>query len=589
MLTQLAVVAVVIALFGLYLVLDLQRRMQALLDVQLEQALGAAVAVLSSVPEGDPHALEMLDVTGDAMDVRITVINEGGEVLLDTAFEGDEHEMQNHAARPEVVEAFSRGVGHDLRSSSTLGARYIYRAMRLERTGGTWIVRAALPTQSVDSQFAKARLALAVASAAALLIGAVLAWLVSMQVTRPIEVLTRTARSMAEGRFETEVPRMNTLEFRRLGLSLDQLRTQLAERLRQVEEESTLLFTIVEAMNEGLVVVDATGRVFLINPVALQMLGCDDTWTTDSAEGRMLVEVTRNPRLIDQVEHVIRTASMHRDEIESRRGTLRHLGVSIAPLSEDGAVRGAVVALYDLTQVRQLERMRQDFVANVSHELRTPIAAIRGWAETLTSGIVELEPLVEEQLLTILHHGERLSALVSDLLTLARVEALGIEGAFVEVDLAGLIDEVLMALDEAIAEREMKVEVHLPTGLGAIRSEPRAIEYVLRNLVENAVKYTPAGGRVDVTVEYGRDDELLLRVSDNGPGIESQHLPRIFERFYRVDKGRSRDVGGTGLGLSIVKHFATALGGHVKVESEVGTGSAFTLHLPARAWKGEAQ
>ncbi len=582
---QLLIISLVITAIGAYFINVVERNVDEVIDNELARTAAMAVLVLEPAVRSNTPLTPILAELSEQSDVRATVIRRDGTVVADSNALDSVASVENHSDRPEFQTALQHGSGRALRVSETIGIRQMYYARRVLIDDVPWIFRVAIPYAQVSSRVSGMRLALVLALILAAAGGAALSFAIARLVARPVDALSGTVAEMAAGRFDVSIPEVPPGELQVLSHGIGRLRTQLSDKLRQVEEEKTLLLTIVAAMTEGLIVVDATGRVILVNPMALKLLGVDDVWKRQNVEERLLIEVTRNPQLIELIEQSIRSGESIREEIESRRGTRRHLKVSIAPLKEDEAVRGAVAALHDHTQLRQLERVRRDFVANVSHELRTPIAAIRGWAETLTSGVIEIPPFVEEQLFVILRHSQRLGDLVDDLLALARVEALGIEDAFVKVDVHEVLDDILEQLDEKVMARDMEVHVQVADGISEIRTEPRALQYVMRNLVDNAVKYTPEGGRVDIAVESNANGDLEFSVSDNGHGIEEQHLPRIFERFYRIDKGRSRDVGGTGLGLSIVRHFAEALGGTVNVESEVGVGSRFTVVIPRQVWR----
>lgn len=584
-LAQLAVLGVITLSTGLYVWGMLQRQFDQVVEQDLQRSMQLMALTLEPVLDRPEALSRTLQRLVDRTDVRATLMDRNGRVVADSAAVDDVSRLLPHGGRPEFRQALAEGQGRGHRVSETVGIPMVYLARRMELSGETHVLRVALPWAQFSQRLSWLRWAWAAVILVAAAVGAVLTLWVSGRIAHPVARLSEAVDRMAEGRFDQEVPSVPGGELAALREGVTRLQRQLSDKLLQLEDEKNLLQTIVSAMAEGLIVVDATGRVILVNPMGLHLLGVQDVWNPRSVESRLLIEVTRNPLLIELIENAIRSGEAQREDVESRRGLRRLLKVSVAPLKEDEAVRGAVAVLHDHTQIRQLERVRRDFVANVSHELRTPIAAIQGWAETLTSGIVEMPEFVEEQLLVILRHARRLSALVDDLLALARVEALGIEDAFVPVRVRDLVDDLLEGLAEQVEQKGMGVEVRVDASCEVIRSEPRALEYVCRNLLENAIKYTPAGGRVLLEVHALAGQVLELVVEDNGTGIEEQHLPRLFERFYRIDRGRSRDVGGTGLGLSIVKHFAEALGGTVGVQSEPGQGSRFWVRLPSSVWQ----
>lgn len=345
-----------------------------------------------------------------------------------------------------------------------------------------------------------------------------------------------------------------------------------------------ILPVILPVMQEGVIALDKDGVVQLCNDAAARMVRLEDAAKGKRLVGWDLSEVCRLGELAALVEEALLDGEEFRGEITSDVGQTRRVEIAVIPKARKGRVIGAVVLLLDRTDIFQLERVRQDFVANVSHELRTPITAIRGWAETLATGDFEIPEFVREQLGTIQRQADRLGALVNDLLTLAKAETIGIEGPHEGVKLRELLEHIVASQEDAIRAKELDVRIYVDPAVTEILTQPRALEYVMRNLIENAVKYTMPGGEVDVRAERRKKGRLRLSVRDTGMGIDKHHLPRLFERFYRVDAGRSRAEGGTGLGLSIVKHFVSALGGDVKVYSEPGRGSEFAVRLPRQAW-----
>lgn len=346
-----------------------------------------------------------------------------------------------------------------------------------------------------------------------------------------------------------------------------------------------VLPVILPIMQEGVIALDKDGVVRMANDAAARLVRLDEAAKGDRLVGRELVTLCKLEALSKLAEEVLFDGEEFRGEITNDTGHVRRVDVALVPKSKKGKVIGAVILLLDRTDVFRLERVRQDFVANVSHELRTPIAAIRGWSETLANGPFELPEFVREQLLTIQRNSDRLTALVNDLLTLAKAEAIGLHGDHVRVDLSGMIAEIVQAHEASLAAKGLAVQVIVDDEVESIHSEPRALEYILRNLIENAVKYSTKGGEIVVRAQRRKKGRLRISVQDDGMGIEKHHLPRLFERFYRVDEGRSRAEGGTGLGLAIVKHFASSLGGDVRVYSEPGKGSEFAVRLPRESWE----
>lgn len=402
-----------------------------------------------------------------------------------------------------------------------------------------------------------------------------------------ISAWKKAAIAAAKEDFSVPLPSASPLVLQPISGLLEEARRTLSTSLNAARREKALLDSIVNAMNEGVVSVNALGEIGLVNRGALTLFGHPATQDQRALSGRPLVALARDPRLNEVVDRVLRDGNAMAGETEIL-ATRRTVIFSVAPIVEPGArVKGAVIALTDATNLRKLERVRQDFVTNVSHELKTPIAAIRGWSETLVSGMLAIPDELVDPLQTIYRQSLRLSALVDDLLVLARAESGVAPETSEAVHLERMIDSIELAFDEVIVTKGIDFDVEIDDAVRVFETARTALEYIVRNLIDNALKYTKSGGQVSVRARASESGGLILAVRDSGPGIEAHHLQRIFERFYRVDEGRHRDVGGTGLGLSIVKNYATSMGGRVWVESEVGKGSTFLLELPPRAASAE--
>jgi two-component system phosphate regulon sensor histidine kinase PhoR len=400
----------------------------------------------------------------------------------------------------------------------------------------------------------------------------------SATLSRPLSALASSARRLATDSPEGFILVDRDDELGLLAESINYLAQASNARLRQARSDKVLLATILDGMSEGVVVCDPGSQVLLVNPAARALLGLGHRDPT----GKHLLEVYRSPLLQEVIEEVIRQKEPLAREMTLRRREPFHLAVAAAPMLRDRECVGAVAVLHDITTLRQLERVRSDFVANVSHELRTPLASITGYAETLLSGAVELDPMAKEFIETIERHGKRLTMMVSDLLVLARVEASGDRPQLGRVRLPEVLVEVLESCEHLARQKEVTLEIDVQEEASQVLGEGRALTQVLRNLVENGIRYTQEGGWVKLEARLlPESPRVCIQVTDNGVGIEPQHLPRIFERFYRVDKGRSRGDGGTGLGLAIVKHMMLAMGGQIDVSSVPGQGSVFSLRLRA--------
>jgi two-component system phosphate regulon sensor histidine kinase PhoR len=536
---------------------DLARQLDDRLDLQ---AQGAA----QWVSEGRRHPEKLAGRLALVVHAQVTIFDRDGNVL------GDSSVSEPALARPGTddpeVQAARRGeVGHATRATEDGAAM---RFVAMQAADGI-VLRLAAPLSDIDATVTGMRqrlwFAFGLAGAAALALG----WLASRLAARPLRAMTESATRIAHGDYAI-VPSKSPDDFGVLSRTLASLAAQLEAKLGELTAERDRLSAILAGMAEGVVVLDPGGHVALANPAAETVLG-----TGSSLVGKPLAEAVTDPRLRAFIEDAARSGQTSEAEIESGA---RAIAVYVRRLAaSDG---GVVTVLRDMTRLRKLLVMRRDFVANVSHELRTPVTAIQGYAETMLRG--PLDEATRKQFLEIVHrHARRLGALVEGLLTLSELEARPPEQAARErVDISAIADHVRDTLRERAAARDTRVDVRVDAD-ALVRGDPVGIEQVIENLVDNAIKYGKDSGG-GVRVEARREGERVkLEVADDGPGIEPVHLPRLFERFYRVDAGRSSERGGTGLGLAIVKHLVESMGGSVDVTSEVGRGTAFHVELPA--------
>src|SRR5262245_6617993 len=399
------------------------------------------------------------------------------------------------------------------------------------------------------------------------------AWYFARAFVRPLGDIRRGAERIARGEHGQHVHGGGWREVRDLAHAFNEMSDRLAEQIDRLEAERWQLRTVLGGMVEGVVAIGPGQRVLFANDAAGRLLEFDPAAVT----GRPLYEVSRQPAVQAVLERAAKTREPQREEVEFQQPVARHLSVYVAPLTADWP--GAVLVLHDTTEVRRLERLRQDFVANVSHELKTPLAVVKACAETLLDGAVEDPAARGPFLQQISEQAERLHALILDLLSLARLESGEASLDTQAVPLSEAVAECLERHRPRAEAKRMTLEAVPPREDVSVWADAEGLGQILDNLVDNAVKYTQEGGAVQVRWASG-SDQVSLSVEDNGPGIPARDLQRVFERFYRVDRARSRELGGTGLGLSIVKHLAQAMGGSVKAASEVGRGSTFTVCLP---------
>jgi len=522
----------------------------------------------------DPHTnLESWAVQlGADSGVRITLIRRDGVVLADSSVEPEHvREMQNHRDRPEVRAAFASGRGQNVRKSATTGNTYVYVARTLSGPGGdVMILRLAEPLEQLDAL--KTRLAAAMGLAilaAGIAILFTSLWL-DRRLFEPVSRLISGAQDLARGRV-SRVAVPDEEELAALALALNRLAATSEQQLDAMSRERDNLQEILASMSEGVLVVDRDGRAQMINPAFYQLFDLVGDFT-----GRPALEIIRHPGFARLIEDTLRKRQPQSSQIVLPSAERRTLLLTSAVLS--GGERGAVVAARDTTELTRVADMRRDFVANVSHELKTPLAAIRGYAETLRDGALDEPPTARRFTERVLSQCRRLQELLDDLLILSRLEGLDAALDREPVDLDAVARRAVELLTPAAREKRVEIELQ-EEEVPAVQGDAGNLERLLLNLLDNAIKYNRPDGKI--TVRVGRcGADALLEVSDTGIGIPAESIPRIFERFYRVDKARAREEGGTGLGLAIVKHIAQAHGGQVDVESRMGRGATFRVRLP---------
>lgn len=517
-----------------------------------------------------------------ASGARVTVLDGAGNVLTDTPESGAA--PQEESDRPEVRQALATGSGQAIRLSAPRKQEFAYRALRLEPAGlAPFVVRFALPLAQVDFTRTELRQRLLAASAIILIAGAMASLFFSRLLARRLERLAAFSRRIAVGDFRPLPPDPQEDELGLLAKTMNETAARLEETVRTLSSERNQSSAILRSMVEGVAVIDTQERLVFYNRAFSDILILPES----GQEGMAIIEVVRNTTLLNLIRRALRGEEGLQSDIITGIVQPRCFAVTAAPVkrqigqadAEKERPSGAVVVLHDVTELRRLERVRQDFVANVSHEFKTPLTAIQGFAETLLAGALE-DPGNNRRFLEIIrNHAERLARLTDDLLKLARIEAGKLELEFLPMNLAELIagcaETTLLKADH----KQIALEIEVPPGLPVVYGDASLLREVLQNLLDNAIQYTAAGGRIRVSATV-RAREAVVTVSDTGIGIPLVDQERIFERFYRVDVARSREAGGTGLGLSIAKHIVDAHRGHIWVESQVGRGSDFSFSIP---------
>ncbi len=514
-------------------------------------------------------------ILGPEINTRVTVILPGGEVLGDSD-ENPEH-MDNHGDRPEIREALAGRPGLNTRYSYTLSKEMLYAAVPVYSSNEVIaVVRVAIPLTAIDTVLKSVYSRIAMAGIIIVVIASGLSWWVSRRITRPLAELTEGARRFAKGDFKRRLPIPNSEEIGELAASMNQMSIELDSRIQSLVRQENQEAAILSSMIEGVLAVDPYERIILMNFAAGRMFDVQAA----QVEGKNLPEAVRNIDLLEFVSATLTEGRSNEDSLflDGGRTVLQARGTILK--DADGNRIGAMVVLHDVTRIRQLEELRREFAANVSHELRTPITSIKGFVETLLQGALDNREEAERFLKVVAKHTDRLNAIIEDLLALSRIEQDEVRTDMVlEIkDIPPILEAAIESCQVSASQKNIRLLLQCCDVCPARINVP-LIEQAVVNLIDNAIKYSPEGSQVEIE-GVCTEEEIDIRVTDHGCGIPEGHLPRIFERFYRVDQARSRDLGGTGLGLAIVKHIALAHGGRISVKSTPGEGSVFLLSLP---------
>ncbi len=550
---------------------------QKALDLET-QALLLEKHILENIDNTDQRAIDDLcKKIGKRTATRITVILPKGEVVGDS--EEDPAKMDNHMDRPEVRQAFTEQMGTSLRHSLTLDKDMMYTGIAVKKGDQiVAVIRTALPLTDINQAIGSIQTRIAVAGIIVIAFAALLSLLISRGISGPVEQLRRWAVSAASGQFRSMPLEAKTEELAALSDALNHMAIQLRDRIDAIVRQRNETRAMLLSMGEGLIAVDMEEKVLNMNPAAARLFSCDP----DTAKGHSVQEVIRNIPLHQFVREALSSQEPVEKEISFHSGKERYLNChgSMVRDPHDKQI-GALVVLNDITHIRKLERIRSEFVANVSHEIRTPLTAIKGFVETLRDQKTIRTAETKRFLDIIANHVTRLENLIADLLSLSKIEreTEQSEIIFTQGSVFGVLTRAIEVYRDKAEGNGITMTLSCPKDLNT-NMEDQLLEQAVGNLLDNAIKYSDKGGEISV-VAFRLDGEIAIHVRDSGRGISEEHLPRLFERFYRVDHARSRKLGGTGLGLAIVKHIAQAHGGRASVESTPGKGSTFTIHLPA--------
>lgn len=544
----------------------------------VEYSLRSAVAAPPS-PEQQTHLGDIVRQLGIRALARITLITADGIVIADSAVDdGGLSAVENHLSRPEIQQALATGKGRDIRASHTTGARTMYRAIRTElRYAGTPVVlRLGLPMTMLERETAKLQRHLAIALGVAFLMALLLSLWMARSITKPLSDIACAARRLSAGDATIRIHTHSQDEVGLLGETLNHMTDQLRTKIDELSEDRAQLLAMLTSMVEGVMVLDCRGRILQVNPALERMFDIRRT----EIRGQISTEVLAHPELNELITTILTNRAGQEAEIVLMPGgRCLHIETSVAGCERENEAC-AVLVFHDITELRRLEKIRKDFVANVSHELRTPLTSIKGYVEALLDGGNDDPETAVNFLTIILKQSDRLNLILEDLLELSKIESGRVSFKEEPLDLRSLIERTLSMIKPLADKKDHRLVSQVDDRLTPITGDEGRLAQVLTNLLDNAVKYTPERGTVTVTAGNLPDQTVELTVSDTGIGIPEEDRPRVFERFYRVDKARSREMGGTGLGLAIVKHIVEGHGGQVWVEAQAPQGSRFVVRLP---------
>jgi two-component system phosphate regulon sensor histidine kinase PhoR len=518
---------------------------------------------------------DLVDRSGRSTETRLTVVALDGTVLGDTTASGEALKaMENHAGRPEVREALSIGEGTDERLSNTTHERLMYVAVRIRRDGRLLgVARASLSLARVEMRVSGLQRSLGLALLTVLALSSGLAWWLSRPLSEPMSRILEGAQALARGDLGRRIHEDRDDEFGQLARVLNQAAFGIQEQFASATRERARFSAVLAAMEDGLLAVDHRGIVLLANDALAR------SHDLTASAGTHYLELFRQAEIGALIDQVLTSGERRTAEIDLAGSGRSFMLVGVPFPASPGEAHGAVITFNDVSERRRVDRIRRDFVANASHELRTPLTSIRGFVEALEDGGLEEPETAKRFLSRIRANADRMASLVDDLLELSRLES-GAQPPILEPLDCGAVATDVVGSFMKIASRKSITLDSVQTPAPLVAGDGDRLRRILEHLVDNALKYTPDGGRVTVRVAPS-GESAVVTVEDTGPGIAAEHLARLFERFYRVDTARSRELGGTGLGLSIVKHLAESMGASVGVTSHPGKGSIFEVRLPA--------
>jgi two-component system phosphate regulon sensor histidine kinase PhoR len=547
-------------------------------DKLIKEANLATIYVQNNISSvGSVSKLDTLaDTIGEQLDLRVTIINVQGVVLGDSELSVEQVKgIENHLTRPEISTAFRQGVGESRRYSVTVKQEMLYYARSFSHDNTTSVLRLAIPLFDIQVLSKRLLQTLVFGLIIALFVTAIIGFFATKYMTQPLLAIANVAKGIANGNFSNRTGIYSQDEIGDLAKSIDHMSDQIRMRIDEVSQSRTRLEAVFFNMFDGVMIVDNDGKIKLINDTLKELIDLKE-----EAIDKRPLEVIRTIEIQDIIDDIlIKGEAVVKSELRLLLPEERVLLVHATPIKRNDQFDGAVLVFHDVTEIQRLESIRRDFVANVSHELRTPVTSIKGYTETLLDGAIEDKEVATDFLNIIQVDCDRLVKLVDELLDLSKIESGKYDLNKNCVNLSGLIEKVIKHLKKQAAKNNIEMINDSDKNLSKVLCDEVVIEQVFFNLCENAIKYNKENGSIKISAEES-ESSVTFHIQDTGIGIPDKDLSRIYERFYRVDKARSREFGGTGLGLSIVKHLIQAHGGDVYVTSQVGVGTTFSFSLP---------
>ncbi|MGB7604218.1 MAG: ATP-binding protein [Lutisporaceae bacterium] len=552
---------------------------------QIEEELISETYILSKMLPEDiqaadiEHIKTVLREVSDRLDIRITVVDKYGKVIGETSY--DPSLMENHLQRPEIQDALHGGLGNETRFSSTMNIDFLYIAQPIYKDENViGIVRLSTPLKEIDGIMRSINNNLIIALIPGLLLSLLLVYIITISITRPIKEIKNAAVDITKGKLDRSINIIRNDEIGELAKAIDFMAASLRDKINSIKDKNTKMEAILSSVVNGIIAVDSNENILFINPMAHQMLNIAET----DIVGKHMLRVIRNNKIDNIIKDILKNKSFEESEITINYPSEKifRLYSNAITYPESDRIIGIIIIIQDITEIKNLEKMRSEFVANVSHELKTPLTSIKGFVETLKAGAIEDNDAAVRFLNIIEDEANRLNRLISDILSLSEVENKKSKPRNEIIDTREKIIEIVSLLQNQAVHKSISLNAKIEANVDKLKGDTDQFKQMLINLIDNALKYTPEGGTIEVAA-YNLENNVVIRIKDNGIGIPKEHIPRLFERFYRVDKARSRNVGGTGLGLAIVKHIVLQFEGKIEVQSEVGKGTEFILSIPAKA------